>query len=1099
MTDFATLVVGADTSGLRAASGDLDRLTGKSGTAETATRRLGSAQVSAGAQARTFANQNRVAAGQVGNLTAQLNDIGVMLAAGQNPLQLAIQQGTQINQVFSQLGGGRQALRGIAQAFTSMISPLNLATLGVIAGTAALTQFAIEAFSAGDAATDFEDVLEGLQDTAEALEDAISRLALTNQELTETYTIGAGRARELIRASAELQAAAASEELRAQVGALEDVAGAYTSAIDSGRRYRNVLIRISEDFGVTKSEAAQLEAALEAVFFADDIDQSIASLENLNDLMGEYGISAAALPSEFRAALIEAIDLGLETDAARALVEELVEEAAKIGPSLSSGVTQMQDLTVATVTALAALDADILAGVQDANDAIARAQDRASRAARSSARTRNNEAREIERRLKAQEDALLRQVQQHVLIEESVKRTADFWTEVYEDVAENLRDVDEQLNGPGRDLSRTFVEGLTSGDLDSAFKELGRKAGGAFVDTLFSGQSLGATFTKAITGITTSVSQIGSAIGGVGGIAGGFSGLLGGIGGALSGVAGIVSAALPVIGGVLAAVNLIGSFSKTKVIGAGILGELGPETEAFNFTSKKKSSFFGLTSSKSTSRDPNIRATNVLSDAREAVLGEVEALAAGIGGSARDISEITQSFRIDTRDMDTEEVERVLTAEIEKYQDRISLAALGTRKFTQLGESYSDTLARLSGSLTTFNAVANLLGTQTLPETIRQAVKASDILESVGGANAFSAASDTYFSSFLSLDEQIKQLSAVLVQRAQDLGLNSTEIDTRGELTAFVNSRTSGPAGALTQAAAISLAPLVDQLERLRETSTSAAEAIADQEAAEAALNRERISAERFDLEGRILDLQSDTVALRLREVEAVDASNRALVEQIHMLEDQKTAAEEAARAHESQWDEWMRLTAEVWELQGNQAALRWWEREKTHEANRYLLEDIHNLEDALEAERVAQTKAEEVQALRLELLRLEGDEVEILAQQRAELLSDEARMVFDTIRATEAAIEAEESLAQARSDALSIVEGYQFATVYDARRARADALAGRDVFSDYRNPNAATVAELAALRGEVGTLSSTMRIIAANTAETAENTGNSVALAAVV
>jgi chromosome segregation ATPase len=41
------------------------------------------------------------AAGSVGNLTSQFNDIGVMLAAGQNPLQLAIQQGTQIGQVSS--------------------------------------------------------------------------------------------------------------------------------------------------------------------------------------------------------------------------------------------------------------------------------------------------------------------------------------------------------------------------------------------------------------------------------------------------------------------------------------------------------------------------------------------------------------------------------------------------------------------------------------------------------------------------------------------------------------------------------------------------------------------------------------------------------------------------------------------------------------------------------------------------------------------------------------------------------------------------------------------------------------------------------------
>ena len=79
-----------------------------------------------------FGKSQRAAASHTANLTAQLNDIGVMLAAGQNPMQLALQQGTQINQVFAQMGGGANALRGIGGAFLSMLSPINLATIGII-------------------------------------------------------------------------------------------------------------------------------------------------------------------------------------------------------------------------------------------------------------------------------------------------------------------------------------------------------------------------------------------------------------------------------------------------------------------------------------------------------------------------------------------------------------------------------------------------------------------------------------------------------------------------------------------------------------------------------------------------------------------------------------------------------------------------------------------------------------------------------------------------------------------------------------------------------------------------------------------------------
>lgn len=81
-------------------------------------------------------------AGAVANMTSQFNDIGVMLAAGQNPLQLAIQQGTQIGQVFQQSGAkGKDAFKLLLQGATAMISPINLITIGAIAMGGALIQW----------------------------------------------------------------------------------------------------------------------------------------------------------------------------------------------------------------------------------------------------------------------------------------------------------------------------------------------------------------------------------------------------------------------------------------------------------------------------------------------------------------------------------------------------------------------------------------------------------------------------------------------------------------------------------------------------------------------------------------------------------------------------------------------------------------------------------------------------------------------------------------------------------------------------------------------------------------------------------------------
>lgn len=71
------------------------------------------------------------AGGSTANLAAQLQDIGVQLAAGQSPFLIALQQGTQINQVIGQ-SGAAGAVKLLGAAFASLINPVSLATIGII-------------------------------------------------------------------------------------------------------------------------------------------------------------------------------------------------------------------------------------------------------------------------------------------------------------------------------------------------------------------------------------------------------------------------------------------------------------------------------------------------------------------------------------------------------------------------------------------------------------------------------------------------------------------------------------------------------------------------------------------------------------------------------------------------------------------------------------------------------------------------------------------------------------------------------------------------------------------------------------------------------
>ncbi|WP_130405382.1 phage tail length tape measure family protein [Thalassococcus sp. S3] len=107
---------------------------------------------------RGFGGATESSAGSVANLAAQFNDIGVMMAAGQNPLQLALQQGTQITQVIGPMGAAG-AVRALGSAFVSLINPVSLITIGSIAAGAAITQWLT---SAKDDAEDFSDALDGI-------------------------------------------------------------------------------------------------------------------------------------------------------------------------------------------------------------------------------------------------------------------------------------------------------------------------------------------------------------------------------------------------------------------------------------------------------------------------------------------------------------------------------------------------------------------------------------------------------------------------------------------------------------------------------------------------------------------------------------------------------------------------------------------------------------------------------------------------------------------------------------------------------------------------------------------------------------------------
>lgn len=105
---------------------------------------------------------------ETANLAAQFQDIAVQLQGGQSPFTIALQQGTQIAQVLGR-GGAGGTLELLKAGFASLLSPVSLATVGIIALGGAAVSYGMKAIGAVD---DLDDKLKVHEALIKGLKDA---------------------------------------------------------------------------------------------------------------------------------------------------------------------------------------------------------------------------------------------------------------------------------------------------------------------------------------------------------------------------------------------------------------------------------------------------------------------------------------------------------------------------------------------------------------------------------------------------------------------------------------------------------------------------------------------------------------------------------------------------------------------------------------------------------------------------------------------------------------------------------------------------------------------------------------------------------------
>lgn len=331
---------------------------------------------------------------QTANIAAQFQDIAVTSAMGMSPIQIALQQGTQLSGVFNEMGKGKAVIQGIGAAFASIVSPVSLVTIGVIAAGAALAQYIA---SAGDVETADELLKqheEHIKRLGPAYEEALKKQKKYVTESPAVVNIGladdqekaiARRLKEAQAAMRDVFAATMSSEDSTQVAStFKPAEQAMNSFFESVRAKTPQVAKFREEIGrLAASGQLTNEAAASLLKFTNSAYDAEIKLGEVKGKADEYGVAlqnfAGSLQgissTKAREELQQLFDKAMEGDARFGDLIEAIKRLSLTVPDLSAQRDELIKTAEAAMTARAAVEgfanttpkSDRNPGLSDAN------------------------------------------------------------------------------------------------------------------------------------------------------------------------------------------------------------------------------------------------------------------------------------------------------------------------------------------------------------------------------------------------------------------------------------------------------------------------------------------------------------------------------------------------------------------------------------------------------------------------------------------------------------------------------------------------------------------------------------------------------------
>ncbi|MEH3103431.1 MAG: phage tail length tape measure family protein [Sphingomonas phyllosphaerae] len=357
---------------------------------------------------------------------------------------------------------------------------------------------------------------------------------------------------------------------------------------------------------------------------------------------------------------------------------------------------------------------------------------------------------------------------------------------------------------------------------------------------------------------------------------------------------GSVLSKIPLIGGILG--GLFGS--KTEVTGSGLYAKdqtlesiLSRGFDASYYSDvKKTSSFLGIKTGSKTSTQYT-GASGELEGQFTLILRQFnDAIASAAGPLGQSTDEIQRRLngfvlnlgKVDLKGLTGEQIEEKLNAVFGAAADNMAAAAFpGLSRFQKAGEGAFETLTRVASTVEAVTTALDLLGGSSRVLGIDMKVALADQFDSVSD---FTGAVQAYADAYYTQEEKQAAQAAQMNRVFASLGL--TVPQTLAGFRQLVEAQDlTTAAGRSTYAALLNLAPAFADLKTAMDGAKSAADVLA----------------ERQDLERQLLELSGNTAAIRALDLAKLDASNRALQEQIWSVKD----AQDAAKAAKELRDAW--------------------------------------------------------------------------------------------------------------------------------------------------------------------------------------------------